>query len=234
MSRLRRLLSGGIAFHVLNRGVGKRTLFSKSADFDAFVSMLAETLRTRPMRVCGYCLMPNHWHMLLWPEHDGEVSSFLQHLTNLHVKRWKEHHSEVGFGHLYQGRFKSFPIQNDDHFRTVIRYIERNPLRANLVDKAEHWRWSSLGQPGPYEPIELSTGPDTVARPRSDAAWINLVNVPQTESELAALRQSIRRGCPYGDADWSKEIAEQLDLSSTLRPRGRPRTDASVGGARPQ
>ena len=109
MSRLRRLLSGGIALHVLNRGVGKRTLVSKSADFDAFVSMLAETLRTRPLRVCGYCLMPNHWHMLLWPEHDGEVSSFLQHLTNLHVKRWKEYHSEVGF--LGRGKERSVASQ---------------------------------------------------------------------------------------------------------------------------
>ena len=91
------------------------------------------------MRICGYCAMPNHWHMVLWPEHDGDLSAFIQHLTNLHENRWKRAHNEIGLGHFYQGRFKSFPIQTTDYFHAVVRYVERNPLGANLVSRAEAW-----------------------------------------------------------------------------------------------
>ena len=135
----------GMVFHVLNRGVGRRNLFDKDGDFLAFERVLLETLRIRPMRVCAYCLMSNHWHFVLWPERDGDLPAFMQQLTNTHVKRWKEHRHETGYGHLYQGRYKSFPVQTDDYFYQVVRYVERNPLRANLVACAELWPWSSLG-----------------------------------------------------------------------------------------
>ena len=110
MSRPHRVAPGGTPFHVLNRAVGRRTLFESAHDYAGFIDTVAEALRTRPMRICGYCVMPNHWHMVLWPEHDGDLSTFVQHVTNVHVKRWKLVHDEIGYGHLYQGRFKSFPI----------------------------------------------------------------------------------------------------------------------------
>jgi putative transposase len=200
-------------------------VFESPADFDAFVEAVGEALRTRPMRICGYCVMPNHWHMVLWPEHDGDLSAFVQHSTNLHVKRWKKTHGEIGLGHLYQGRFKSFPIQTDDYFYRVVRYVERNPLRANLVDRAEAWPWSSLGQASPGGPIPLTRwpvpGPATHPRDR----WIAWVNQPQTEDELARLRACTARGRPFGDQRWVEQVAAQLDLGATLRPRGRPRDD---------
>jgi REP element-mobilizing transposase RayT len=93
--------------------VGRRTLFDKEGDFLAFERVMEETLRTCKMRICGYCLMSNHWHFVVWPESDGELPTFMQQLTNMHVKHWKEHRREVGFGHLYQGRFKSFPVETD-------------------------------------------------------------------------------------------------------------------------
>jgi putative transposase len=103
-----------LPFHVLNRAVGRRTVFERAADYQTFIETVAETLRTRRMRICGHCVMPNHWHMALWPERDDDLSAFLQHLTNLHVKRWKRAHDEIGIGHLYQGRFKSFSIQTTE------------------------------------------------------------------------------------------------------------------------
>jgi len=131
MPRSARFAPGGMVFHVLNRGVGRRRLFSKDGDYRAFERVLEKTLRTRPMRLCAYCLMPNRWHFVLWPEHDGDLAAFVQQLTNTHVKRWKEHRHEVGDGHLYQGRYKSFRAQTDDYFYQVVRYVERNALRAN-------------------------------------------------------------------------------------------------------
>lgn len=194
-----------------------------SADYVAFVETVAEALRTRPMRICGSCVMPNHWHMVLWPECDGHLSAFVQHFTNLHVKRWKKADDEVGLGHLYQGRFKSFPIQSDESFQSVIRYVERNPLRANLVPRAEDWRWSSLGQGSTSAPIPLASWPAPGPTDRHGTAWLEWVNRPQTEAELDRLRSCALRGKPFGDEGWVTRIAERLELTPTLRPRGRPR-----------
>jgi putative transposase len=210
-------------FHVLNRAVGRRKVFDSSADFVAFVDAMGEALRTRPMRICSYCVMPNHWHMVLWPERDGELSAFVQHLTNLHVKRWKFAHGEVGYGHLYQGRFKSFPIQTEHYFLTVVRYVERNALRANLVARAEDWPWSSLGQRSSIDPVPLSTWPVSFSADRHSELWMDWVNRPQTEGELATVRLCSNRGRPFGDDEWVRQVAVRLDLGSTLQPRGRPR-----------
>jgi putative transposase len=231
MPRPNRVTPGGVPFHVLNRAVGRRTLFASPADYEAFTESVAEAMRTRPMRVCAYCVMPNHWHMVLWPEHDGDLSCFIQHFTNLHVKRWKKFRNEIGLGHLYQGRFKSFPIQTETYFRYVVRYVERNPLRASLVTRAEEWQWSSLGQPSPAGPIPLSRWPVPGPTRTSRHDWIEWVNRPQTEGELASLRACAARGQPFGDESWVNQIATRLDLSTTLRPRGRPRSGDRQGKA---
>ena len=110
MPRKARVTPGGMVFHVLNRGVGRRQLFETEADYDAFESIIAETLDKCPMRICGYCLMPNHWHFVMWPEGDEDLGLFMQRLSVTHVTRWQKHRNVVGEGHLYQARFKSFPI----------------------------------------------------------------------------------------------------------------------------
>ncbi|MFM7250203.1 MAG: transposase [Planctomycetaceae bacterium] len=225
MPRPNRHAPGGLPFHVLNRSVGRRTLFHSGADYVAFIDTVAETLRTRPMRICSYCVMPNHWHMVLWPECDGHLSAFVQHFTNLHVKRWKRVHGEVGLGHLYQGRFKSFPIQSDAYFHAVVRYVERNPLRANLVERAEDWPWSSLGQRSGSAPIPIASWPVPHTADREGSEWLEWVNRPQTEAELERLRSCAIRGKPFGDEGWVDEVAARLYLTATLRPRGRPRAD---------
>ena len=211
-----------MVFHVLNRGNDCRTLFDVDGDYEAFVRVLHETQERCPMRVLAYTLMSNHWHLLLWPERDGELAAFMQRLTTTHVRRWHKFRQSVGRGHLYQGTYKSFPVQDDDHFYTVCRYVERNPLRANLVRRAENWQWSSLAQRLGSQPCDtppqLSVWP--VSRPRN---WATLVNAVQTAGELAALRKSVARGQPFGDPAWQEDTARQLGLESTLRPRGRPR-----------
>jgi putative transposase len=214
-----------MVFHVLNRGNDGRTLFDDGDDYAAFLRVLRETQDRVAMRILAYCLMPNHWHLLLWPEKDGDLGAFLQRLTTKHVRRWHMHRHSVGRGHLYQGSYKSFPVENDEHFYTVARYVERNALRANLVARAEQWRWGSLaqrsGQQRLEEPPELSAWP--VARPRS---WPAHVNEPNTEQELEAIRIAIQRGRPFGAETWQRRTAKQLGLESTLNARGRPRKKA--------
>ena len=111
-------------YHVLNRGVGRMRLFHKLRDYAAFEEILDETLAKNPLRVCAYCLMPNHWHFVVWPEDDGQLATFLQRLTVTHVTRWARAKLRVGYGHVYQGRFKSFPVETDEYFYQVMRLRE--------------------------------------------------------------------------------------------------------------
>jgi putative transposase len=94
------------------------------------------------LRIAAYSLMPNHWRLLLWSRQDGELSEAMRWITVTHTQRWYAHRHTAGTGPVYQGRFKSFPVQTDEHFLTVARYVERNALRANFVQRAEEWRWS--------------------------------------------------------------------------------------------
>jgi len=210
-----------MVFHVLNRGVGRRRIFDKAADYAAFEAIVGETLEKCPMRICGYCLMPNHWHFVLWPEADADLGAFMQRLCVTHVTRWQKHRQVVGEGHLYQARYKSFPVETDDYFYQLLRYVERNALRANLCERAEDWRWGSLWRRshGTAEQRSL-LGDWPVPHPRR---WLELVNRPQTEAEVQAIRRSIARGQPYGSPGWVQQTAKALGLESTLRARGRPR-----------
>ncbi len=130
--------------HVLNRANARLPIFERDDDYAAFERVLEEAVDRTGTRLLSYCLMPNHWHLVVWPHDDGELSRFAGWLTLTHTQRWHAHRHSAGTGHLYQGRFKSFPIQEDDHFLTVCRYVERNAPRAKLVARAEEWRWSSL------------------------------------------------------------------------------------------
>jgi putative transposase len=210
-----------MVFHVLNRAVGRMQLFEKAADFQAFERVLGETRDAAPMRICAYSVMPNHWHLLLWPQHDGDLAAFMQRLTITHARRWQEHRRCVGLGHVYQGRYKSFPVETDEHFWVVARYIERNALRANLVLRAEEWRWSSLWRryEGTAEELALLAA-WPIAQPANWVAWVNQV---ENEKELESLRQSVHRRRPFGQPEWQKQVTKRLGLESAYHPTGRPR-----------
>jgi putative transposase len=205
---------------VLNRGVARLPLFEKPADYAAFVRVLAEALGLFPLRILSFVLMPNHWHFVLWPQHDRDLTDFCRWLTHTHTMRWHAHYHTSGTGHLYQGRFKSFPVEEDDHVYTVCRYVERNALRANLVSRAEHWRWSSLWRRihGDDQPAKfLADWPLPLPK-----HWVEYVNRAETEAELEAMRRSVVRGCPFGAEGWQQKMAARMGLAHTLRPPGRP------------
>ena len=148
MGRRLRIDPGGIVYHVINRRVGRETIFADAPDYSAFEKVIEQACQRIPMRILAYCLMPNHWHLLLWPHADGDLRRFMQWLSVTHTHRWHAHRRSAGQGPLYQGRYRSFPVQDDAHVRTVARYVERNPLRARLVRQAENWQWCSLRPAG--------------------------------------------------------------------------------------
>jgi putative transposase len=197
--------------------VGCARLFDKPGDYLAFETVLREARDWRAVPLLAYCIMPNHWHLVLWPRADDDLSEHLRWLTVTHTQRWHAHRHTAGTGPLYQGRFKSFPVQEDDHLLTVCRYVERNALRAGLVSRAEAWRWSSL-----YHRLE-GGGPVLDAGPVPlPADWAAYVNGVETASELEALRRSVVRGSPFGSEAWQRVTAERLGLQASLRAVGRP------------
>ena len=221
MARRLRVALGGIAYHVMNRAAGRRKIFHSDGDYQAFEEVLAEARERQAMRVCAFVLMPNHFHLVLWPRKDGDLSAFMKWLTLTHSQRWHAFRRCSGSGALYQGRFRSFPVKEDEHFVKVCRYVERNPLRAKLVQRAEGWAWGSLGARGSARERELLDD-WPVDRPRD---WVRRVNAAQSAEERAALRLSIKRGRPFGPDDWANRTARRLGLAATLRPLGRPRLD---------
>jgi putative transposase len=223
MPRTAREAPAGLIFHVINRGVGRRELFADEGDYLAFERCLAYAMAAVPgVELLAYCLMPNHWHLVLRPTVDGALGRFMHSLTMTHTRRWQEHRRSVGDGHLYQGRFKSFFVQDDEHFLTVARYVERNALRAGLVAAAERWPKSSLGRragdTGGRVPLALAPWPVAWG-----GDWAAFVDAPQTDSELAAIRASVDKGLPFGDPEWQRSMVARLGLQSTERPTGRPR-----------
>lgn len=219
MPRAKRITLGGYTYHVLNRANGRLRIFRKDADFLAFEQILAEGIERFGMRVCGYCIMSNHWHFVLWPVDDGDLSKFMRWVTLTHTQRYHTSHGTVGTGHLYQGRFKSFPVQDDGHYLTVLRYIEANPLRAEIVKRARDWPWSSFAvRQGAESLFELSDGP--VKLPRR---WGKLVDEAIKPEWLGVLENSIRRGAPFGDLNWQAVTVKKMGLESTMKPRGRPK-----------
>ena len=144
MPKKKRITKAGIAYHALNRANGKLRIFKKDLDFIAFENVLAEGIERFDIRLCGYCIMSNHWHMLLWPANDKALPDFMHWVTLTHAKRWHAAHGTTGIGHLYQNRYKSFPIQSNWRYLKAMQYIESNPLRAGLVKTAADWQWSSF------------------------------------------------------------------------------------------
>jgi putative transposase len=214
-----RTATAGIVFHVLNRGVRRLQLFDRPQDYRAFLKVFGEAQQRIPLRCLAYCLMPNHFHLVLWPKTDTEMSTFMAWLTATHSKRWHARKETAGTGHVYQGRYKAFPVSTDTHFLQVCRYVERNPLRAGLVARAEDWPWCSLADRARGRPaISLTDWP--VARPPD---WIDLVQLDVAD-ETQDLRRAVSRSSPYGPEPWRLQVARRLHLASSLAPLGRPAT----------
>lgn len=206
-------------YHALNRGNRRETVFHKPEDFDAFVEAMGDAKKRLPVDLFAYCLMPNHFHIVLRPHGDGDLGRWMQWLLTAHARRYHRHYGTTG--HVWQGRFKTFPMQDDDHLTTVLRYVERNPLRAELVARAEDWKWSSLPGWLSGDPLLWRGSPE----PR-DAQWLSRVNEPLSAGDLQRLRHSVQRGRPFGNDSWTEQTAVRLGLESCLRPPGRPkRTD---------
>jgi len=220
MGRVARVDVGNHVYHVLNRAVGRLRIFESNDDYLIFEELLREAHEMVDMRILAYTLMPNHWHLELYPEKDGDMSEFMHWLTNAHTRRVHSYTHTIGTGPLYQGRYKSFLIQKDEHLLTVLKYIERNPVRARLSKLPENWRWGSayIRACGTGRQRELLADLP-VELPRNYRAWLH---ESDKEDDLEAIRGSATRGAPYGGSTWAEQMIEAHVLQSTVRKPGRP------------
>lgn len=222
MARRSRIAIAGLGYHVINRRVGGLPLFESYADYATFENILTEAYHRSGLGLAAYCLMPNHWHLLFWPRHDDELSETIRWISVTHSARWRSAHREAGNGPLYEGRFRSFPVQTDRHFSMIADYIECNALRRGLVHNPGDWPWSSLwrrNQGNPALTEFMSDWPDIPDCVRSQTQETS----SEVEDKLPQIRHSVQYGRPFGDDEWVLHTAKVLRLESTLRPRGRPR-----------
>ena len=219
MARQARSVTGGEIYHVINRGNFRMRIFRKPADYLAFMRLMEEARQRTGMRILAFCLMPNHWHMALWPRKAKDLSAFVGWLSNTHVRRWRQHPRNLGKGHLYQGRFKSFPAQSGKRLYELLRYVEGNARRAQLTAAAEAWPYSSLYTGEQRHEDRVQRTPWPMPRPRN---WLAMVNKPIETTELDRLRLHVQRNRPYGNATWTLDAAKRMGLEWTIRHRGRP------------
>lgn len=217
MPRTSRATVANYCYHLINRGNNQQRIFHDRFDYTAFMWLIAEAQDHSPLPIIGACVMPNHVHFIVQPADDDQVARWTHWLFTTHARRY--HKKYKSSGRVWQGRFKAFPIQEDVHLLTVLRYVERNALTARLAARAEGWEWGSLNwRARRCAPITLQPPPALLP-----ANWVAYVNEPQTPAEVAAIRASIDRQAPFGTADWAARTAVVLGLEQSLAPIGRPR-----------
>lgn len=221
MPRQARLSVPDVVYHVINRANGRVPIFHIDNDYRHFESLLEEAKELTDMRILAYCIMPNHWHLVLYPRTNTDLAQFMSWLTSTHVRQYRTKTKTIGYGHLYQDRYKSFPTESNEYCQRLIRYVEQNPLRAKLVERAEDWQWSSLWrrEKGSKKEKKL-LAPLPIDLPTN---YLKSVNEVLKEENLKGLRNSVNKGTPFGKEVWVEKMVEEYNLRYTVRGRGRPK-----------
>jgi putative transposase len=215
MGRVRRVDVGEMVYHGWNRAHFRSRLFKTEAHYQDFLALVEESLDFVAMRILAYCLMPNHWHLVLYPRADGDLAKFLQRITLTHTQRYHSKTRTAGYGHVYQGRYKSLPVESDRHFLTLVRYVERNAQRAALVKKAEDWPGSSVyARRYGSEKQKKMLSPWPMAEPQHYLEWLN---ASQGKEEIENIRYAIKKSRPYGSEPWVSKAVARFGLENTLR-----------------
>ena len=221
MPRNARVDVGDEIYHVINRSNGRHRIFNTETDYRIFEQILLETKELIDMRILAYIIMPNHWHLVLYPKKDGNLGTFMHRLTNAHTRKVHALTKTNGSGHLYQGRYKSFLVATDNYLLSVIKYVERNAVRAKLARQCENWQWGSA-----YRRIQgtraekklLASSPTPL--PRRYTEWLN---TPDDSRDIELIRASTLKAMPYGKEKWVNQMVTAYHLESTLRSPGRPK-----------
>lgn len=196
----------GRVFHVVNRAIQDQLLFRDFGEYLAFQQRMVWALEVEPTRLLAFCLMPNHWHLLLQPRPDLEVSRFVKWLTSTHAKNLRRWRGSEGRGAVYQSRYRISAVDTERYFYVATRYVERNAARGGLVERAEQWPFGSASEAPRLQGIQLATWP--VPRPSS---WLTYLNDAESPADLDFIRRRTRRNEPIGEPRLDAEGAMTLE-----------------------
>jgi len=221
MARAKRIDIKDYHYHVLNRANRRMQIFNDDGDYQIFELILSEAKEKFDMRIVAYCIMPNHFHLILHPKEDGDIQKFMQWLTLTHTQRLHAKNKTIGHGHIYQGRYKSFIVDDDDYLKTLLLYVEQNPLRAGLVKNLRNWKWGSyyVRNYGNSEKKKMLS----IHHYQITQNYNENINIKFSKEKLQSIGNSITRSKPYGSASWTEKIVKKFDLESAIRGVGRPR-----------
>jgi len=189
--RTRRFAPIDFAHHVINRGNERRRIFFADRDYETFLRLMWYAKERHPVEVFGVCLMPNHFHALMRPRAAGALSAYWQWVLGCYACDLRSTTNTLGYGHVFQRRFWNRGIEDRRHFLAVLRYIEANPVRAGLTNRAEQWRWGSAALRHTSRGFLLDPLPFVLPDD-----WIEIVNSPQPFADLDAIRNPEPRGRP--------------------------------------
>jgi len=212
--------SGGLVFHVWNRAIRRETLFHTPDDYLAFIRVIVEGQSKVDMRLLEWCLMRNHFHLLVWPRADVDLARFLYVITQLHACRWSRFHGTRGTGPVYQGRFNARPVESGFDFLTAACYVLRNPVEKHLVTRVEDWPWSSASTAALPEPRPaLHDWP--LPKPANWSDTLHLRTKPARARELQ--RSLVANAAAPASDEWRNATAALQVWTAGRRRPGRPR-----------
>lgn len=221
MPRLARTVCAQVPHHITQRGNRREDVFFTDEDRQAYLGWLKEYAEKHKVDILAYCLMTNHIHLIAVPSTEEGLQ---QVLKPLHMRYAQRINRERGWkGHVWQGRYFSSAL-DDDYLWAAIRYVERNPIRAKMVRKAENYRWSSAGWHCGLRPDPLLTTKPTWRRQFEGiggwSAWLAEGDEPE---KLEVLRRNVDKGLPCGSEKFIQKLEKLTGRALQYRPRGRPR-----------
>ncbi len=221
MPRMARAVVAGIPHHVTQRGNRREEVFFGEADFRRYLSLLEEYASARGLEVLAYCLMTNHLHLVVVPAEAHTLASVLKpvHLRYAQYVNWTHGLS----GRLWQGRYFSCAM-DDAHTLAAIRYVERNPVRARIVRRAENYPWSSAAAHAGLRTDPLLSDITRLKTSAGVADWAEWLRETEESTLLDGLRLNTRTGRPLGTDEFVSRIERKIGRTLKPQPGGRPRT----------
>ncbi|MFL6844059.1 MAG: transposase [Allosphingosinicella sp.] len=217
MPRRARLVVPDIPHHVTQRGNRRQTTFFGEGDYAFYRHLLAEECARAGTRVWAWCLMPNHVHLILVPSHPAGLAKAMGETHRRYTSAINRR--EGWTGHLWQGRFASFPM-DEEWLVACARYVELNPVRARLARRPEQWRWSSARAHLGLAAADRLTDMESPLGRVGD--WPSLISVDLDRPRLETIRERERTGHALGSAAFVERVAALLGRPAGPRPRGRP------------
>ena len=220
MPRISRVVAIGYPHHITQRGNYRQEIFFDNGDRQKYLSLLqAESTRYK-LKLLAYCLMANHVHFIVVPERKDSMGNVFKYAS---MKYSQYFNKKIGNkGHLFQGRYFS-SIMDERHMMVCARYIERNPVRAEIVKDACDWNWSSAKEHCGLK--EDSFGVNQLFQYMGDdyGKWKDFIAESDNLEDIIEIRKQTKKGRPLGETNFVKRLEKKLNRSLILRPRGRPK-----------